>query len=135
MKKCVMALALVLALTASASAAVMEFESITMDVPEGWITQTQGPVTAALAPDQTRGVTVIVVPAQGQDAKTLAEAGAKAVDGTDLRAEGEAWMFNFDRNGQKGAMLVRVDRDQAMVMTLIGEGPEVMSTAMSVKLR
>ena len=106
-----------------------------MDVPEGWITQAQGPVTAALAPDQSRGVTVIVAPAQGQDAKTLAEAGAKAVNGTELRAEGDAWMFDFDRNGQKGSMLVRVDKDQAMVITLIGEGPEVMNTALSVKLR
>lgn len=135
MKKFVMALALVLAVAASASASVMEFESISMDVPDGWITQTQGPVTAALAPDQARGVTAIVVPAQGQDAKTLAEAGAKAVNGTELRAEGEAWMFNFDQNGQKGAMLVRVDKDQAMVITLIGDGPDVMSTALSVKLR
>lgn len=135
MKKCVMALALVLALTGAAPAAVMELGSVRMDVPEGWITQTQGPVTAALAPDQSRGVTVIVAPAQGQDAKTLAEAGAKAVNGTDLRAEGEAWMFNFEQNGQKGAMLVRVDKDQAVVITLIGEGPDVTSTAMSVELK
>lgn len=130
-----LALALALALAASASAAVMELGSVRMAVPEGWITQTQGPVSAALAPDQSRGVTVIVVPAQGQDAKSLAEAGARAVNGTNLRAEGEAWMFSFDQNGQKGSMLVRVDRDQAMVITLIGEGADVLDTALSVELR
>ena len=91
--------------------------------------------SAAVAPDQSRGVTVIVAPAQGQDAKTIAETGAKAVNGTDLRAEGDGWMFNFDQNGQKGSMLVRVAKDQAMVITLIGEGPEVLNTAKSVEFK
>lgn len=137
MKKPVMVLMLMmsLALATSAAAAVQEFETVSMDVPEGWSTQSQGPVTVAAAPDQSRGVTVIVVPAQGRDAKTLAEAGAKAVNGTNLRAEGDAWMFNFDQNGQKASMLVRVDRDQALVVTLVGEGPEVINTAMSAGLR
>ena len=131
MKKLITALVMVLAFAVSASAAVKEFETVKMDVPEGWVTQAQGPVTAAVAPDQSRGVTVIVAPAQGQDAKT----GAKAVNGTDLRAEGDGWMFNFDQNGQKGSMLVRVAKDQAMVITLIGEGPEVLNTAKSVEFK
>lgn len=135
MKKLIMALAMVLAFAVSASAAVKEFETVKMDVPEGWATQAQGPVTAAVAPDQTQSVTVIVAPAQGRDAKTSAEIGAKAVNGTDLRAEGDGWMFNFDQNGHKGSMLVRVVKDQAMVITMIGEGPEVMKTAKSVEFK
>ena len=135
MKKLITALVMVLAFAVSASAAVKEFETVKMDVPEGWVTQAQGPVTAAVAPDQSRGVTVIVAPAQGQDAKTIAETGAKAVNGTDLRAEGDGWMFNFDQTGQKGSMLVRVAKDQAMVITLIGEGPEVLNTAKSVEFK
>ena len=71
----------------------------------------------------------------GANAKTIAETGAKAVNGTDLRAEGDGWMFNFDQNGQKGSMLVRVAKDQAMVITLIGEGPEVLNTAKSVEFK
>ena len=32
-------------------------------------------------------------------------------------------------------MLVRVAKDQAMVITLIGEGPEVLNTAKSVEFK
>ena len=135
MKKFVMSLVMVLAFAVSASAAVQEFETVKMDVPEGWATQAQGPVTAAIAPDQSKGVTVIVAPAQGQDAKAIAETGSKAVNGTDHRAEGDGWMFNLDQTGQKGSMLVRVAKDQAMVITLIGEGPEVLKVAKSVEFK
>lgn len=135
MKKLVMSLVMVLAFAVSASAAVKEFDSVKMDVPDGWVTQAQGPVVAAVAPDQSMGVTVIVAPAQGQDAKAIAETGAKAVNGTDLKAEGDGWMFKFDQNGQKGSMLVRVAKDQAMVITMIGDGAEPLRVAKTVELK
>lgn len=135
MKKLVMSLVMVLVFAVSASAAVKEFDSVKMDVPDGWVTQAQGPVVAAVAPDQSMGVTVIVAPAQGQDAKTIAETGAKAVNGTDLKAEGDGWMFKFDQNGQKGSMLVRVAKDQAMVITMIGDGAEPLRVAKTVELK
>lgn len=42
MKKLITALVMVLAFAVSASAAVKEFETVKMDVPEGWVTQAQG---------------------------------------------------------------------------------------------
>lgn len=135
MKKLWMTVVLVLAFAVSASAAVKEFEACTVDVPDGWITQAQGPVAIIASPDGGEAVTLIVAPSQGQDAKTIAETGAKSVNGTDLRADGDAWTFKFDQSGQKGTMRVWVVGDKAVIGTLMGDTGKLMDILKTVQVK
>lgn len=135
MKKVLLALAMVLTFAVSASAAVQEVGPVTIDVPEGWTAQQQGPAVMLIAPGQDAVLTVVSGPAQGTSAKEIAENGAKAVNGKDLKAEGDAWSFSFSQSGAEGMMLVSVQKDQAVVCTMIGDNPELMKAAKSVKLK
>lgn len=124
---------MVLAFAVSASAAVQTIGSIKADVPDGWTTQEQGPIAVIIAPDQQSVVTVAVGPAQGQTAKAIAETGSKSINGTDLKADGDAWTFNFAQSGQTGSMLVRVVNDQAYVVSMIGDNPALKAIARSIQ--
>ena len=132
MKKVLFAAAMVLAFAVSASAAVKEVGPVTVDVPEGWTTQVQGPASIVLAPDQKSVVTVALAPASAQ---TLAENASKGMGGKDLKADGDGWVYAFSHSGAQGLIRVSVQKDQAVICTMIGENPELMEIARSVKLK
>ena len=125
MKKVLFAAAMVLAFAVSASAAVKEVGPVTVDVPEGWTTQVQGPASIVLAPHQKSGAT----------AQTLAENASKGMGGKDLKADGDGWVYAFSHSGAQGLIRVSVQKDQAVICTMIGENPELMEIARSVKLK
>ena len=135
MKKVLFAAAMVLAFAVSASAAVKEVGPVTVDVPEGCTTQVQGPASIVLAPDQKSVVTVALAPASGATAQTLAENASKGMGGKDLKADGDGWVYAFSHSGAQGLIRVSVQKDQAVICTMIGENPELMEIARSVKLK
>ena len=135
MKKLLFAVAMVLAFAVSAVAAVKEVGQVTVDVPAGWTTQVQGPASIVIAPDQKAVVTVALAPASGATAQTLAETAAKGMNGKDLKADGDGWVFAFSHSGATGSVRTSVQNDQAVIRTMIGENPELIKIARSVKLK
>ena len=135
MKSRIMSLVMVLAFALPASAAVKEFDSFTMDVPDGWLVHSQDPVVVAASLDTESVITVVVTPSQGMSAKELAETAAQGINGTDLKADGDAWSLQFENEGQKGTMVIRVEKEQAIICTLIGQDPALAGIPGSVTLK
>ena len=88
-----------------------------------------------LAPDQKSVVTVALAPASRATAQTLAENASKGMGGKDLKADGDGWVYAFSHSGAQGLIRVSVQNDQAVICTMIGENPELMEIARSVKLK
>ncbi len=135
MKKVLFTLAMVLAFAVSASAATQEVGPVTMDVPDGWTIQNQGPVGIVISPSQDAVLTVLSAPSQGVDAKEIAENGSRAVNGSAPEADGDAWVFSFEKDGANGVIRVSSHGDQAVVCTMLGENPDLMKASRSVKLK
>lgn len=136
MKKLVLAAVMVWAFASVASAAVREFNEVTVDVPDDWTVQEQGPMVLLIAPGQTSAVTVVVAPSQGMDAKQIAETGSRSVNGSSVKDEGNGvWSFTFEASGQKGTMLVSSAGDKGVVCTLVGDHPQLMEIGRSVRAR
>lgn len=136
MKKLILTLGLILIMATAAGAAQRQFSSLTVDVPEGWTVQEQGPMVLVIAPGQKAVAGLVVGPAKGMSSRELAETSAKAVKSSEVRDEGDGYYsVAYENNGQKGVMLIRAVNDKAVVCTLMGEHPQLMDVARSVQPR
>ena len=67
-------LAAVLALVIASAAFAYDFGAFTMDVASGWSASVNGPTGIVMKDDKTASLSVTITPAEGNTAKTLAEA-------------------------------------------------------------
>lgn len=72
-----LALAAVLALVLTAAAFAQDFGAFTMDIPAGWTASQNGPTAIVAKDDKTASLSVTIMPAEGNSAKTFAEAFAE----------------------------------------------------------
>lgn len=131
MKKLLVALAIVLAMAGTAGAKT--FDTLSVDVPAGWTDMAQGGGVVVSAPDQASMVVLAAGPADGKNAKELAEMTAAAIKGTTPRAEGNGYVVRFSNQGQEGSMFILVEKNTAIVATMIGEHPDLLKIAKSAK--
>lgn len=136
MKKIVLTFALVLGLSSASYAAVQEFKDVKADIPEGWQVQEQGPMVLVVAPSNDAMVSIMVAPADGMNAKQIAESGSKSVSGSPVKDEGNGkYSFTFESQGQKGKMLVMEKGGKGLVVTSAGQNPALDGIANSAQFK
>lgn len=136
MKKITLLLVFALFFAVTAHAGVREFNSMSLDVPDGWLAQEQGPSVMAMDPDQTSILTVTLMPAQDRNTRQLAEYIAESMQGATLKDEGDdLYSATIDMHGQKSILYVRVMNNKGVLCTTVGNSPELPGIAKSVQLK
>jgi len=136
MLKVFFSLCLSLLLSVPALAADRQFETVTINVPEGWIAQEQGSMVLLIAPGNSSAVTVITGPSQGLDARAIADTASKSAGGSAVKDEGGGvYSFSYQSGNQKAVMLVHTEGQTGIICTLVGDHPQLMDVARSIRLK
>ena len=126
-------LAAVLALALTTAAFAQDFGAFTMDVANGWTASAEGPTVTVLKGDNTASMSITVMPAEGESAKTYADAfvaefkNSFAKVGTpEAQPDGSfAWDMTTSNGVESKAMLgVENDQCKLVVITNLEAAPE-----------
>ncbi len=122
----------VLALAVSANAAVKKYENgripFSIDVPEGWTEQALDGGVVLIAPDKKSTFTVASAPADGHDAKAIAEGTAKeakfANPKIDCDSDGCSIIGTINNLNVKTVVSVDKDSDSVLIISMTGDNDE-----------
>ncbi|MBQ4431758.1 MAG: hypothetical protein II877_09655 [Synergistaceae bacterium] len=142
MKRTIVLAALV-ALAITATAFAQDFGAFTMDIPAGWSASVNGPTGIAIKDDKSASLSVTIMPAQGNSAKTFADAFAEEFKGSfavvttpEADADGSySWTMTSAEGVTSTAMLgVEDDKCKLIVITgLEAAGGEIADMLQSIK--
>ena len=142
MKRTIM-LAAFVAVAITAAAFAQDFGAFTMDVPAGWSASVEGPTGIAIKDDKSASLSVTIMPAEGNTAKTFAEAFAEEFKGSfatvttpEADSDGSySWTMTSAEGITSNAMLgVEDDKCKLVVITgLDAAGGEIADMLQSIK--
>ena len=108
----------------SSEAKVMEFEHISIDVPDGWrVEEDKESYTVAFyAPGDSAALTISSFENEGVPLKDVAQMYVDNMNGRDLVETGGAYMFEFTSKGGSVCTSAVMGDDQLIVfLTLVGQ--------------
>ncbi len=113
-------LAVALAAT-MAFAGVQDFGEFKVDVPEGWTATKDGETVGIVKNDNTASMSITVDSTDGASLKELADAFVEALNGKNLKKDGESYTFDFDNgNGVKSEALIVTDGGKYALFVITG---------------
>lgn len=127
MKKILISMALTLAMAFPAFAAVKEFPTFSVDVPDGWnVVEASGAATL-MSPDNKTAVVITMAPTNGVSAKDFATAASSQIPGAVVKEEGSNYTFFMEAgNGMKANyVIIPVDANNIFLVVMTGEAPEL----------
>ncbi|MBQ2617497.1 MAG: hypothetical protein IJG51_12250 [Synergistaceae bacterium] len=113
-------LAAVLAAT-MAFAGVQDFGEFKVDVPAGWTATKDGETVGIVKDDNTASMSITVDSTDGASLKELADAFVGALNGKNLKQDGESYKFDFDNgNGVKSEAVIVTDSGKYALFVITG---------------
>ncbi len=127
MKKILLSMALTLAIAFPAFAAVKDFATFSVDVPDGWTVVEATGAATLMSSDNKTAVVLTLAPTNGASAKDFATTAASQIPGAVVKEEGSNYTFFMDAgNGMKAQyIIVPVDAENVFLVVLTGEAPEL----------
>lgn len=124
MKRSLAAIA-VLAVVLSAASAfgfVQQFGKFSVDVPEGWGANQEGPTVILIKNDHSASMSISVAPTEGMNRKALAEAFVKELNGRDLERDddGDYTFTMTNANGVDSHALLTGDDEEYCLFVMTG---------------
>ena len=118
MKRLLVALTFVAVFAAAAFAGVQDFGKFTVDVPAGWTATPDEETVGIVKNDNTASISITVDSTEGEAVKDIAEAFVEALNGRNLKAEGDSYSFEMtNANGvDSKAFLSGDDKHYALVV-------------------
>lgn len=137
------ALAAVAVLALTAAAFAQDFGAFTMDVAGGWTASQEGPTAVVTKDDKSASLSITVMPAEGNNAKTFADAFVEefkksfATVGTPAAQDDGSYEWEMAAaNGVKSNVLLGVEDDKCklVVITNLEAAPdEIVAMMESIK--
>lgn len=121
--------------SASAFATVQDFKDFTLDVPDGWTATQDGATVIVIANDKSASVSLTVDKKNGVEAKDLAAAFAKQLNGSEPVLEDEVYHFTFKNNdsGVESRAILETDDEKYLLTVITGDNPEITSIVESME--
>ena len=120
-------LAAVLAIVIASSAFAYDFGAFTMEVPAGWTASVNGPTGIVIKDDKTASLSVTITPAEGNSAKTFAEAFAEefkksfaTVTTPEADEDGSYSWEMVTADGVKSNAMLAVEDDKCKLIVMVG---------------
>jgi hypothetical protein len=133
------AIILALAMASAAGADTQKFKNFSLDVPDGWTaTEDKANDTVTIdADDGSAAIAITYSDAEGAKAEDVAAEMSKQLGGSAPKADENGYQtFTFEADdGKKGNVMVAVDedKDDGLIITLIGAHPEMSDIIGSMK--
>ena len=107
---------------ASAFGFVQKFDRFSVDVPEGWGANQEGPTVVIIKNDHTASMSITIGDPEGMNRKALAEAFVKELNGKDLERDDDGdYTFKMtNANGVDSVALLTGDDDDYMLFVMTG---------------
>ena len=114
-----------LAIVFSAGAAfgfVQKFDKFSVDVPEGWTANQDGPTVLLIKMDNTASMSITVADTEGMNRKALAEAFVKELNGKNLErdSDGDYSFEMVNENGVTSHCLLTGDDEEYCLFVMTG---------------
>lgn len=127
-------MALTLAMAFPAFAAVKDYPTFTVDVPDGWNAMETAGAATLMAPDNQTAIVITLSPTNGISAKDFATAAASQIPGAEVKEEGSNYTFTMDAgNGMKANYtIIPADDQNVFLVVLTGNAPELPAIISSI---
>jgi hypothetical protein len=128
------------ALPARAATRHMEYETFSIDVPDSWNAEKEersdGEYVAFGTRDETAMCGVLVMPSSGLSSKEFAERVRESTDGSKLADNGDGlYRFTSEAGGVETRNLLGVLNQSAIVITVAGDDPDLLSVTASIRFK
>lgn len=116
--RCAAAALLLIISAACGHAEVVDLESFSIDIADGWTYERDGEMTAFISPTGDARLVVVYTDSSGMTAEEIAGALSKRSGGTLPTPSGEGMVFSFVLNGEETTAYCRVDGDICKMVTV-----------------